>query len=88
MLRVSKEDLSVSAKQTAMTIQGSLALLSDQKIDLRGDVLELEARSAMSFVSGELKIEMTPSKTSLTGPVRMETDKTVKFKGSPENVTK
>ena len=87
-MRYSKMDMSVSAKESVVTIKAAMDLLSDEKIDVRGDVLELEARSSMIFSSGGLKIEMTPSKTTFTGDVRMETDNTIKFTGNPENVTK
>ena len=88
VMRYSKMDMSVSAKESVVTIKAAMDLLSDEKIDVRGDVLELEARSSMIFSSGGLKIEMTPSKTTFTGDVRMETDNTIKFTGNPENVTK
>jgi hypothetical protein len=86
--RSAKEDMSVSAKNSVVNGYASASLKSAQMLDIRGEVIEIEATSKLCFNAAGLIIEMTPEKTTVKGTVRLQTDKLMRFTGNPENLTK
>jgi type VI secretion system secreted protein VgrG len=88
LYRTAKEDMSVSAKESFINLSASAALQSADKIDIRGEVIEIEAKSRVTLSAAGLLIEMTPAGMKMTGNVRMETDNVIRYSGNPENLTK
>jgi type VI secretion system secreted protein VgrG len=88
ILRESGEDMGVGAEKTAVRIAGTAALTSAERVEYRGKVVLLEAKSSLSFKAPGLFVSLTPGKTTLKGKVLLKPGDKVTTTGGPDNITK
>ncbi len=88
IFRKAKGDMSYSANKSKITVGTDASLKSGVKLEMRGDVIELEAKSKFSFTVGAMAIEMTPGVLTIKGPLKLDSDNTIKVSGNPDHLTK
>ncbi|MFO0616687.1 MAG: type VI secretion system tip protein TssI/VgrG [Polyangiaceae bacterium] len=87
ILRKSKEDMSMSAKKTIVRVVGATKIHSDEKVELRGKVIEIEGQTSLKLASGDMSIELTPSATTIKGALKLKSGTTIKVSGKPDKLT-
>ncbi|MEO7331891.1 MAG: hypothetical protein ABI193_25165, partial [Minicystis sp.] len=88
IFRKAKGDMSYSANKSKITVGADTSLKSGVKIEMRGEVIELEAKSKFSFSVGGMAIEMTPGVLTIKGPLKLDSNNTIKVSGNPDHLTK
>jgi type VI secretion system secreted protein VgrG len=86
-MRKSKDDMSVSAKETRVKVVGATSLHSDELVECRGKEIVIEGQEKVTLRSGGLLIELTPEKTTITGSLKAKSGNTIKIAGSPDELT-
>ncbi len=87
ILRKSQEAMSYSAKKSAIKVGAEAKFHSDEKLELRGKVIELEGKTRVSLKSGDLLIQLEPSKITIKGDVKTTSADNIKISGSPDKLT-
>lgn len=87
VLKKSKGNMSFSAPKISIRVGGVAQLESEERLELRGKEIELEAATSFTLLAGDMKIEMKPAETKLTGTMKLETDTEIKFRGNPDKLT-
>jgi type VI secretion system secreted protein VgrG len=88
ILRSSKGAMTVSTKSTKVNVGAVAKMSSDERVEIRGKVVSLEASAALNLKSGGLEIAMTPAKIALKGPLRTVAGAEIVVTGAPDNLTK
>jgi uncharacterized protein (DUF2345 family) len=86
-LRVSKDDMSVSAKETKVDVSASVTLASAERVELRSKEIELDASASITLQAGDLLIRMTPGGVEIKGPIKEKADSKITVRGNPEKLT-
>jgi uncharacterized protein (DUF2345 family) len=86
-LRLSKDDMSVSAKQTKVDVSASVLLASAERVEFRSKEIELEASASITLEAGGLLIKMTPGGVEIKGPVKETSGTKITVRGNPEKLT-
>lgn len=86
-LRLSKDDMSVSAKKTKVDVSESVLLASAERVELRSKHIELEASASITLQAGDLLIKMTPGGVEIKGPVKETSGTKITVRGNPEKLT-
>ncbi len=87
IMRKSKEDMSVSAKRTVVTVGGMAKMHSDEKVELRGKVIEIEAAQSVTLKSGALMVQLEPATVTIKGPVLAKAGQSITISGNPDKLT-
>jgi hypothetical protein len=87
VLRKSKEDMSMSSKRSVVTVGATTTMHSDEKVELRGKVIEIEGQSSVKLTSGGVTIELTPDKATISGSLRTKSGNSIKISGNPDKLT-
>lgn len=87
VLRKSKEDMSMSSKRSVVTVGATTTMHSDQKIELRGKVIEIEGQSKVTLKSGGTVIELGPDGASISGNLKLKSGDKIKIAGNPDKLT-
>jgi len=87
IMRKSKEDMSMSAKRSVVIIGGTATMHSDEKVELRGKVIEIEALQSLTLKSGDLSIQLEPTKVSIKGSILAKSAQTITISGNPDKLT-
>jgi type VI secretion system secreted protein VgrG len=88
VMKTAKGDLSVSAKKTKVNVGADAAIKSGIRVEMRSEVIHLEATSKMTLKVGGLVFEFGPDKTTITGPLKLKSDNTIRVTGNPDHLTK
>lgn len=86
-LRMSKDDMSVSAKKTDVNVGASVTLGSAERVELRSKEIELVASSSITLQAGALLIKMTPGEVQIQGPMKQKSETKITVRGNPEKLT-
>ena len=86
-LRLSKDDMSVSAKETKVDVSASVTLASAERVELRSREIELEASASITLQAGALLIKMTPGGVEIKGPIKETSGTKITVRGNPEKLT-
>jgi type VI secretion system secreted protein VgrG len=87
VLRISKDDMSVSAKETTVTVNDSVLAGSAERVELRSKEIEVTASASLTLQAGGLLIEMTPGEVKITGPIKEKSGTKIVVRGNPEKLT-
>lgn len=87
VLRKSLSDMSVSAKKTQVNVGASAIFQSAERMELRSKEIELVSSASITLIAGAVKIEMTPSSVSLTGPLKKNSGTKIVVRGNGEKLT-
>ena len=87
VMRKSKEDMSMSSNRSVVTVGAMTKMHSDEKVELRGKVIEIEGQSKVSLKSGDLLIELTPDTVKIAGKMRVKSGEKIKITGNPDKLT-
>jgi type VI secretion system secreted protein VgrG len=87
VLRRSKDDMSVSAKKSEVTVGVSTVLESAQRVELRSKEIELEGTASIALVAGGLSITMRPGGVTIVGPLKQQAGTQIIVRGNPEKLT-
>ena len=88
ILRQSGEDMGTGAEKTSVKIGGTADLTSAERVEYRGKVVLLEAKSSLSFKAPGLEMTLAPGKTTLKGEVLLKPGDKLVTTGGPDNITK
>ncbi len=86
-MKKSKDDMSMSAQKSQVKVLGATKLHSDELVECRGKEIVIEGQQKVVLKSGGLLIEMTPSKTTITGDLKVKSGDSIKIAGSPDELT-
>jgi len=87
ILRKSKDDMSMSTKKSVVRVLGATKMHSDEKVELRGKVIEIEGQTSLKLTSGDMTIELTPTATTIKGALKIKSGTTIKVAGGPDKLT-
>jgi type VI secretion system secreted protein VgrG len=87
VMRKSKEDMSMSSNRSVVTVGTMTKMHSDEKVELRGKVIEIEGQTKVSLKSGDLLIELTPDTVKIAGKMRVKSGEKIKITGNPDKLT-
>ncbi|UQA63169.1 type VI secretion system Vgr family protein [Polyangium aurulentum] len=87
VLRKSKDDMSVSSKQSKVEVGVSAIFQSAERVELRSTEIEITADAQFTLTAGGLAIEMTPDMVKIQGPVKLDSDEKIKISGNPDKLT-
>lgn len=85
-LKKAKGDISTASKQSSITVGGATLVQSDEKLELHGKDIEIEAATGFSLSAGGLGIEMSPTSAKITGELKLKSGGTVKVAGGPDKL--
>lgn len=88
ILRQSGEDMGAGSEKTNVRIGATADLTSAERVEYRGKVVLLEAKSSLSFKGPGLEVTLTPGKTTLKGKVLLKPGNKLVTTGGPDNITK
>jgi type VI secretion system secreted protein VgrG len=88
ILRQSGEDMGAGAEKTSVKIGTTADLTSAERVEFRGKVVLLEAKSSLSFKAPGLEMTLAPGKTTLKGEVLLKPGDKLVTTGGPDNITK
>lgn len=88
VLKNATDDLNVSAKKTEVDVGADASMTSSLRFELRSDVIEIECASKLTLTGAGTTIELTPGKTTVTGPMKLDAGCAIRVTGSPDNLTK
>jgi type VI secretion system secreted protein VgrG len=86
--RESGESMGYSANNTKFDVGRAAILNTDKKIAINGTEIHLQAEDKLEFLSQALGLELTPSKTTIKGQMKLEAGSEIKFVGNVFNNTK
>jgi type VI secretion system secreted protein VgrG len=87
LFRTSGEDMGISAQHSRVEVAGAASLRSEERVELRGHSIVLEARAGLRLTAPGLSIELTPGSVALAGDVALEAGVKVTTTGGPDNIT-
>jgi hypothetical protein len=76
-----------SAKQSKITVTGDADLKGDEKININGDEIVLEADALLGFQSQGLELKLEPGKTTIGGQMKIDAGNLIKVTGNKNNIT-
>ncbi len=85
-LRKAKGDVTTASKKSTITVGGATMIKSDEKLELHGKEIEIEALSGFSLKSGGLGIELSATAAKLTGEMKLKAGESVKVAGGPDKL--
>jgi type VI secretion system secreted protein VgrG len=88
VVRKSGDDMGIAGKNLSVSVGGGARFSSGKHIELRGDVIVVEAQSSLKLAVPDLSIELTPGKAAVKGMLRLDAADQVNVTGAPDNVTK
>jgi type VI secretion system secreted protein VgrG len=88
IFRKSTGDMGAAAKNTRIQVGATAALRSDELIEIRGNEIQLEAKSSLQLKVGAVSITMDTGKIAMEGKLRFEADEKVRVTGKDDNITK
>lgn len=87
LMRKSKKSMGFAAKNTRVNIGGLARLSSNEKIEMRGNHIVIEARSSLTLKTPNLEIALTPTKTTIKGDLKLDAKQKVEVAGMDDNLT-
>lgn len=87
VIRKSEKDMSYSANKTLIRVGGFSELSSADRVELRGDFIEIEASNEIKISSGGLEIALTPGVTRMKGEIKLDAKSKIVVTGAPDNLT-
>lgn len=87
ILRKAKGTASHSSQNSDIKVGAMMTLKSEEKVELRGKVIELEATSKLGFDGAGMSIELTPGAIKLVGDVKVKSGTKVRITGNPDKLT-
>lgn len=87
-VRIGKENVSLSANATSLTVEQSALLKGDHRLELHGKTIEIVATSKLALSQGGLSIELTPGGVTLKGDVKLDGGGAITVTGNAEHLTK
>lgn len=88
VLKKAGKDVAHSAKVANVTIAGNAEMKAKEKLEIRGQTIQIEAKKRVKLAKGDLVIEMTPSKINIEGSLKLTSQDRILIKGAPDNVTR
>jgi type VI secretion system secreted protein VgrG len=88
IMRQSGEDMGAGAEKTEVEVGAIARVNSKERVEYRGKVITLEARSSISFKAPGLEITLTPGQATLKGKSLFKAGEALKTTGGPDNITK
>lgn len=85
-LRKAKGDVTTASKKSTITVGGATMIKSDEKLELHGKEIEIQALSGFSLKSGGLGIELSATAAKLTGEMKLKAGEAVKVAGGPDKL--
>lgn len=85
--RSCKKDMGMSSPDLTAIVGASASFTSDEKIEVRGDHIRVEAASKLAFTQGALEIALTPGNIAVKGKMRKEGGAQIVVTGTEENIT-
>jgi hypothetical protein len=79
--------MTLSAKRSWVTVTGTVTMHSDERVELRGKEILIEAREKVVLQSNGLLIELAPDKTTISGKIALKGGATIEFTGNPDKLT-
>ena len=86
--RESGESMGYSADITKVTVQGGATFLGDEKININGNKIVLQADQLLSFASQAMLLKLEPGGISIEGTLKLSAGGSVKVTGNKINITK
>ncbi len=87
VIRTAEEDMSYSANKSDVKVGGVAGFTSDERIELRGDSILIEAKSDLSLINGGVEIGMGPGEIKMKGKVKLDCANKIVITGGPDNLT-
>ncbi|MFT3764719.1 MAG: type VI secretion system tip protein TssI/VgrG [Minicystis sp.] len=88
VVRSAGQDMSYTANKTLVKVGADAQLTSAERVELRGDVIEIEAESELKLCSGSTEITLQPESTAMKGRIKLDSSGgKIVVTGGPENLT-
>jgi type VI secretion system secreted protein VgrG len=88
VIRKAKGDMGYGSDLAKVTVGGLVQLSSDERIEIQGKAVAIEAKTSLTFKRDGLELSLEPSKMSFKGALRLEASDKVTITGSDDNLTK
>lgn len=85
--RESTESQGYSANQSTIVVKGDAALNGDEKININGDRIILQADQLLGFQSQALQLKLEPGKTTIGGKMKIDAGGNIVVSGNSNNIT-
>jgi len=85
--RKAGKDITTSAHDSKVTIGGNATFTAKDKVELRGQKIEITAREKVHLEKAGLTIDMTPTKITISGDLKLKSKDKVNVHGTPDNVS-
>jgi type VI secretion system secreted protein VgrG len=86
-IRKSKGDMSTTSQVSKVTVGASATVHSDEKVEVRSKVIELEAGASFKLQSGDVAIELTPAGATIQGKLKWKAGSGITVVGNPDKLT-
>ena len=88
VLKKAGRDIGHSAEVANVTIAGNATMTAKEKLEIRGQTIQIIAKKR-AFLSKEgLSFELTPGKINISGSLKLTSKDRIRVKGAPDNVTR
>ena len=85
--RKAGKDITTSAHDAVVTIGGNATFSAKDKVELRGQKIEITALKSVHLEKDGLTIDMTPAKITISGDVKLKSKDKINVQGAPDNVS-
>jgi type VI secretion system secreted protein VgrG len=86
--RIAKDAAGIGSEDATVTIQGGLAMKSDQRISMRGERIRLESKTSLKLSAGDLSLELARSSVKVEGKIKLKAASQIVTTGTPMNIAK
>ncbi len=87
VLKKAKGDITIGTRKNTVKVGGFANLESEEKIELRGEEIELVATQSFSMKCGDLQLLLEPSGITMKGIVRLDAATKIQVFGQPDDLT-
>jgi type VI secretion system secreted protein VgrG len=88
VLKKAGREVSHSADVSNVTIAKDADMNAQERLEIRGQTIRIEAKKRVRLSKGGLSIEMNPSKINIGGSLKLTSKDRIRIKGAPDNVTR
>ncbi len=87
IMRKAKGNMSVTAEKTVVRVGGTATLSSEERIEIHGEEIYLEAATELTFGGGGMSMTLAPGKLSIEGKMKLDAGDKIVVTGNKDILT-
>jgi len=87
IMRKAKGNMSVTAEKTVVRVGATATFSSEERIEIHGEEIYLEAATELTFGGGGMSMTLAPGKLSIEGKMKLDAGDKIVVTGNKDNLT-